>query len=232
MNILCIDTALEVAGIGIAHNGSLVASRYNHTQMDHAAWIHTSIKEVLKDTGVNWGDFAAVAVTSGPGSYTGLRVGMATAKGLCYSLNLPLITENILKLTAIQVKREFFSENLLAEPQIPEFSTLFCPMVDARRMEVFTAMYDQHLEVFMPPTAMVLNENSFQGELDQHRIIFCGNGANKWNKICIHRNGVYLDTLHKLDNLAEVAQEKCLKGVFADLAYSEPDYFKNFYGGK
>jgi tRNA threonylcarbamoyladenosine biosynthesis protein TsaB len=222
--ILCIDTSLESAAVGIGVNGVLNAIKTNARQMDHAAWIHNAIHDLLLESNINKKDISAVAVTSGPGSYTGLRVGMASAKGLCYALGLPLITENTLKLTAWRTRLEAESAHSSA--------VVYCPMIDARRMEVFTAAYDHNLEVTLPPSALILHQNSFSEELDKGIMIFSGNGSAKWKEMCDHPNARFARATHSLHDLATVASEKYEGQKFTDLAYSEPDYFKHFYSGK
>ncbi|MBA4166862.1 MAG: tRNA (adenosine(37)-N6)-threonylcarbamoyltransferase complex dimerization subunit type 1 TsaB, partial [Chitinophagaceae bacterium] len=142
--ILSIDTAMENAGLCVAENAEILSIKTNSRQTDHAAWMHNAIKDALQDAGKKMSDLNAVAVTSGPGSYTGLRVGMASAKGLCYVLNVPLITESTLHLTAFGVKK---NTNDLS---------WICPMIDARRMEVFTVLYDDGFHERQGPSAMIL----------------------------------------------------------------------------
>lgn len=221
--ILSIDTAGENAGICLAENGVVINQKTNNNQMDHAAWIHTAIDELLHEAQKKINDVNAVAVTSGPGSYTGLRVGMATAKGLCYVLNIPLIIESTLMLLAKTVK-----ENINSAYTSP---VLYCPMIDARRMEVFTALYNAELQEIIPPSALILEENSFENELKNHVIVFCGNGSFKWQNICKHNNAVFSDMIYNMNDLATAAWNKYTEKNFADLAYTEPLYVKNVYTG-
>jgi tRNA threonylcarbamoyladenosine biosynthesis protein TsaB len=222
--LLLIDTALENASVALSENSRLLSVKTNSTQNDHAAWIHTAISGLFKETGRQLTNLSAVAVTSGPGSYTGLRVGMATAKGLCYALNIPFITETTLYLTALRTARQVNRNYSLP--------VLICPMIDARRMEVFTAVYDEELNVVSPPHSLILNENSFDEQLKSHTIIFSGNGMPKWKQIFHHPNAVFSTVSHQIEDLAAVAHQKFEASHFADLAYTEPDYFKNFYTGQ
>lgn len=221
--ILSIDTAMENAGVCLAQDGNVIAESNNSKQMDHAAWIHNAIKELLQQSARKIEDVNAVAVTEGPGSYTGLRVGMATAKGLCFALNIPLITENTLELLAITVKESLKS--------VYTFPVFYCPMIDARRMEVFTALYDPELQQVIPPSAVILDDNSFKNELEQHHIVFCGNGSIKWQNICKHSNAVYSGAGYSIADLGRVAEQKYIGQEFADIAYTEPLYVKNVYTG-
>lgn len=223
--ILSIDTSLEEARVAITKNGNALSVKKNGTQYDHASWIHTAISSMSVEAGVSLSALDAIAVTSGPGSYTGLRVGMATAKGLCYALKKPLLTENTLKLTAYRARK-------LYNGKTGEAPIVYCPMIDARRMEVFTATFDEQLQQLTAPAALILHESAFVAELAQGVAVFCGNGAEKWKNICNHINAVYIDAVHEIEDLAEIAAEKFKNGVFSELAYTEPDYFKNVYTGK
>ena len=194
--------------------------------MDHAAWIQTAIREMLVETERKIDDLSAVAVAAGPGSYTGLRVGMATAKGICYALHVPLITVGTLFLIAQRVKKEMPINSVYRYP------VLICPMIDARRMEVFTTLYDTALNEVTTPKAMVLDETSFAAELQKHVIVFCGNGNKKWQNLCSHSNAVFVDVKQQVDYLAEAALNKFKKSDFSELAYTEPAYLKNVYTGK
>ncbi|MBO9635517.1 MAG: tRNA (adenosine(37)-N6)-threonylcarbamoyltransferase complex dimerization subunit type 1 TsaB, partial [Chitinophagaceae bacterium] len=154
--LLNIDTATENGSICLSHDGKPIRTMVNHQMRDHAAWIQSAIKQILEETQNTAKDLQAIAVTAGPGSYTGLRVGMATAKGLCYALGIPLITENTLKVMAYAATQQSF-------PNGDEYSikaglknsTILCPMIDARRMEVFTALYDLQLNIVERPAALI-----------------------------------------------------------------------------
>jgi tRNA threonylcarbamoyladenosine biosynthesis protein TsaB len=135
-------------------------------------------------------------------------------------LNIPLITETTLKLIAIAVKAE-----------MPKGS-LVCPMIDARRMEVFTAVYDDQLNELKPPFALILDQDSFKNELENGKIVFAGNGTEKWRTICHHQNGIFLDKSYRIEDLAVVAATKLFNQEFTNLAYSEPFYIKSFYTGQ
>jgi tRNA threonylcarbamoyladenosine biosynthesis protein TsaB len=224
--ILSIDTALEEASVCISEDAQVLAVKKNDRQMDHAAWIQLAIRELLAETERSPGQLSAIAVAAGPGSYTGLRVGMATAKGMCYALGVPLITESTLLLIAQRVKKEIDQTNIYTLP------VLICPMIDARRMEVFTTLYDFSLNEKRAPGAVVLDETSFGNELKEHVILFCGNGSKKWQHLCICSNAVFVDVNRNVADLAESASKKFNIGTFSDLAYTEPTYLKNVYTGK
>jgi tRNA threonylcarbamoyladenosine biosynthesis protein TsaB len=224
--ILCIDTAMENAAVCLSSNDHVLTTQTNNRQMDHAAWVHTAIAQMLKETGKDIKELNAVAVASGPGSYTGLRVGMATSKGICFALNIPLITVSTLKLIAYRVISEM--KDSISSKAAP---VLISPMIDARRMEVFTSLYDQQLNETGAPGAMILDEDSFREQLEQNRIIFAGNGSIKWRTICNHQNAEFSNANHSIGDLAAIAAVKYKSSSFSDLAYTEPEYLKNVFTG-
>ena len=223
--ILSIDTALEQASVCISEDAEVLAVKKNSTQTDHAAWIQVAISHLFAETERQMNQLSAVAVSAGPGSYTGLRVGMATAKGICYALGIPLITESTLLLIAQRVKREIAITGLHSYP------VLICPMIDARRMEVFTILYDLDFNEQAPATAMILEEGAFATILQSHVVVFCGNGSKKWQHLCIHGNAIFVDVQQNVADLAEIAAKKLKDRDFGDLAYTEPAYLKNVYTG-
>lgn len=219
--ILSIDTATEAASVALSVDGVAVATRTNSEQKDHASWVQVAIQELLQETGYPMREINAVAVTAGPGSYTGLRVGMATAKGICYAMNIPLITENTLKVMAFSAREQQGSN---AGP------ALLCPMIDARRMEVFTAVYDGNLGEVQKPTACILDDSTFKEALNNSTVIFFGSGSAKWKHLCNHTNARFTETNILLSSyLGKMATSLYLQRKFADLAYENPVYLKEFY---
>ena len=162
--ILNIDTASENAHVSIARDGQVLHILSSESQKEHASFLQTAIQELVKITGIHLKEIDAVAVTAGPGSYTGLRVGFASAKGLCYALKKPLITIGTLEVLMVSALQLY--------PPGPDENILFCPMIDARRMEVFTAIYQQDLNVYIRPCAMILDEFSFEKDLAKSKILF------------------------------------------------------------
>lgn len=224
--ILNIDTATELASICLAKDGEVIRMLTNADQKGHAAWIQKAISDVMKESGYAMSDLAAVAVTQGPGSYTGLRVGLATAKGLCYALNIPLIAENTLLVMAYAAKEKWLADPKNASQQQP----LLCPMIDARRMEVFTALYNFDLNIVMTPNVLILDEFSFKKELNNFVILFSGNGYGKWKHVALHTNARFDSEMHFLAPfLCKLAAVRFSKQQFTDLVYSEPVYLKEFY---
>jgi len=157
----------------------------------------------------------AIAVTGGPGSYTGLRIGMATAKGICFALNKPLISLNTLLVMANAAK--------------DENADLLCPMIDARRMEVFTAIYTKELQIVKEPVAITLNENSFAEYLSNNSICFFGNGSNKFQTIEKSPQAFFRDVKTDASSMISLSEISFTEKKFADLAYAEPLYLKEFY---
>ena len=215
--ILNIDTATETAGISLSDEGRSIALFQNKDQKDHASWLHPAIEKMMHETGYRMKDLKAVAVTAGPGSYTGLRVGMAAAKGFCYALHIPLLTENTLKVMAFAAGEQF-----------PE-AGLLCPMIDARRMEVFTAIYRNDLTELMPTTAMIIDENSFSAYLASHKVSFFGGGSYKCKPIIAASSAAFIEINYHVGYLGILSFLRYLQQEFTGLAYSEPAYTKEFY---
>jgi tRNA threonylcarbamoyladenosine biosynthesis protein TsaB len=213
--ILNIDTAVDTASVCLAKDGEVLQFAANETQKDHAAWLHTAIADILQKNGSLLNDLNAVAVSIGPGSYTGLRVGLSSAKGLCYALNIPLVSIGTLEMIAFAAREED--------------ADLICPMIDARRMEVFTAVYDKILQQVMAPHAIVVDENSFASLLLSSKIIFCGNGCKKLQTIILNKNAFFSLIQGDATQLASLSYKHFLEHEFADLAYTEPLYIKEFY---
>jgi len=213
--ILQINTAFNEASIGIGLNGTLFDESINTTQQEHAGFLQPAIQELCQRTGIGLKSLAAVSVMNGPGSYTGLRVGLAAAKGICYALKIPLICINTLDWIVFGN----LSNNL----------DLVCPMIDARRMEVFTGLYSREMNRIHEPSALVLDEQSFSAQLAEQRIGFVGNGAAKWKNICQHPHAVFPEAIHNAGHFAKMSLQAYHLKQFADLAYAEPFYTKEFF---
>jgi tRNA threonylcarbamoyladenosine biosynthesis protein TsaB len=221
--ILNIDTASENAHVSLAKDGLILHSLSNESQKEHAAFLQASIQQLMKSVNINLKDVDAVAVTAGPGSYTGLRVGMASAKGLCYALKKPLITIGTLEVLTASALELFPTDNK---------DLLYCPMMDARRMEVFTAVYKHDLTIHLQPCAMILNEISFEKDLFNNQIIFFGSGSDKWKLICTDsyrdEKAVFKTVSILPKSLSKSTNALFLEKKFTELAYSEPLYLKEF----
>lgn len=213
--ILNIDTSLSIASICLAKDGQSLRLSMNPDQKDHAAWLHPAIQDLFKQTGVVPTELDAMAVSIGPGSYTGLRIGLASAKGFCYALNIPLITVNTLTILAEAVKEEAVD--------------LIAPMIDARRMEVFTAVYDREIREKISTHTLILEPGSFSSLLQTNKIIFCGNALQKARPLLNHTNASFTDKLGNAGHLACLSQHNFVKKEFSNLAYTEPLYVKEFH---
>lgn len=222
--ILNIDCSIETASVTIAEDGHILQEAICTEQKNHAAFIQPAIESIMKAAGITLQQLDAIAVTEGPGSYTGLRVGMASAKGLCYVLNKPLIAVSSLLMLAAAVK-----EN----PELTRVDnrTLICPMIDARRMEVFTAFYDLDHKMIKEPGAMILDENTFSEILKDQQVIFTGNGSGKFKNICKSNNALFWQTGNLASAMALISYKYMVIQQFSNLAYSEPFYGKDFHSG-
>lgn len=216
--ILNIDTAVQTSSICLAENNRPLAVKSNPSQKDSAAWLHVALNELLNEQNLTVQQLDAIAISEGPGSYTGLRVGMATAKGLCYVSQKPLITINTLQMMAVAA---------LNEP-----TDLICSMIDARRMEVFTAVFDKQLNSVLPATNLILNETSLSDLLQHHTITFLGNGSIKFQQLATHPNAFFKIFEMSASLMIGLSNKKFIEGNFADLAYSEPFYGKDFHSLK
>ena len=222
--ILNIDTATDIAHISISKSGEILDSVTNKEQKDHGSFLQPAIQQLLKNNFISIQELDAIAISAGPGSYTGLRVGMASAKGLCFALQKPLITISSLEIIA-------YAAILEAGPQTANTGVLFCPMIDARRMEVFTALYTQQLETLLEPNAMVIEQNSFANYLIENKIFFVGNGAKKWELICKNENALFSNNISNPLAMNKLSFKKYENKDFTNLAYSEPSYLKEFFEG-
>lgn len=218
--ILNIDTASENAHVSLAKDGIVLHALISESQKEHASFLQTAIQQLTKLSHIHLKEIDAVAVTAGPGSYTGLRVGFASAKGLCYALKKPFITIGtleVLTVSALQLYPPAANENIL-----------FCPMMDARRMEVFTAIYQNDLTLHLEPCAMILDEFSFEKELLNSKILFFGSGSEKWKQVCNHPNTIFKSVSVLPESLSKSSNLLFSEKRFTDLAYSEPFYLKEF----
>ena len=213
--ILNIDTAIDTASVCLAKDAEVLSIVKNEKQKDHAAWLHLAIKEIFEKSSLELKMIDATAVTGGPGSYTGLRIGMTTVKGICYALAKPMIILNTLQVMGNAAKNEN--------------ADLLCPMIDARRMEVFTAMYSKDLQTIKEPAAITLNEKSFEEELANHSICFFGNGSDKFRSIKKNENAFFSSIDTDASHMVSLSADKFRQKEFADLAYAEPLYLKEFY---
>ncbi len=218
--ILCIETATEVCSVALFNkNELLILNEINEGNM-HASALTGLIEKTVKNAGLSINQLDAICVSKGPGSYTGLRVGVSTAKGLCFGLNIPLLAVNTLKsMAGVYMHRN------------PDNKEAICAMIDARRMEVYAAIYNSNLEEINPTQAIVIDEHSFEEQLNQGQIIFIGNGAAKCKSTITHSNAVFVDDVKcSALGLGKPAYQLFLEKKFEDTAYFEPFYLKDFVG--
>ena len=216
--ILQIETATQVCSAAISKDGKTIALKELMASNIHAGSLTLFIQEAMDIAGISFADLDAVAVSKGPGSYTGLRIGVSTAKGLCFALDKPLIAINTLQMMAAAVAQ--------LEPQ---YDGRICPMIDARRMEVFTAVYDRKLETLMHTNAKIIDAQSFSEELNTGPLLFIGDGAAKCKEVLQHKNAVFSDAnFNSAAHMSMLAYEAFSKKQFEDVAYFEPFYLKDF----
>ncbi len=221
--LLHIDTATEHASVCVTNNGAIIGFAQNIDQKNHGAFLQPAIKQIFSESDFLLKNIDAISVSNGPGSYTGLRVGLTSAKGLCYALNKPLITINTLEVMAMAAITENNSNHQINKPKY------FCPLIDARRMEVFTAIYDASLKIILPPCAKIVDETSFEDYLKNDTILFSGNGHQKLKTVIANSNANYTSVQHTAIHLSYLAEQYFSKKMFANLAYCEPFYLKAFF---
>lgn len=228
--ILNIETATGVCSVALARDGQLLGLKESDTKNSHASVLTLFIDEVIKTAGITLSDLDAIAVSEGPGSYTGLRIGVAAAKGLCYALEKPLIGVSTLRAMAIGMPHP--------PPPSPsregEINILYCPMIDARRMEVYCAIFDEKGKEIRETRAEIIDENSFMEYLGKNRIVFAGDGALKCRPLFDkHPNAVFSEDFQVSARfMISLSEEKFSQKIFEDIVYFEPYYLKDFIAGK
>lgn len=218
--ILSIDTSTKVCSVALHQYGKLLAINELYTEKSHSGMLTTLCENVVRYAGFSLNDLDAFAVAKGPGSYTGLRIGVSTAKGFCFALDKPLIAVNTLEAMAYQLK-DFYDE-----------THLLCPMIDARRMEVYCQILDNQMNVISETEAKIINELSFSEILDEKKIVFFGDGATKCRAEISHKNAVFLNTeIHpSAKTVGLVATKSFEKSLFENVVTFEPFYLKDFVG--
>lgn len=218
--ILCVDTSSFICSVSVFENLSLISSNSTEVEKSHSKLIIQLIDQSLKDAKIKINEVDAFAVSMGPGSYTGLRIGVSTIKGLCYSLEKPLISINTL---------EILSKSALNH--INNYNDFFiCPMIDARRMEVFTKMLDNDFNEVEKDKALILDDKSFN-DIDGGKLIyFFGDGSNKFQKITNNKNFHFIDNIiSSSKHMGELANIKYENNQFENLTTFEPFYIKDFF---
>lgn len=216
--ILCLETATTNCSVALCIDGKAVAVvEENNKNFSHAEKLHIFIEQVLQQSQTPKDQLQAVAVSKGPGSYTGLRIGVSAAKGLCFALDIPLISTPTLQVLA---------------QQVTDVEGYVVPMIDARRMEVYSAVFDSEIKQVRQTQAEIVDEHSFSAFLDKKPTVFLGDGSDKFKAICTSDNAHFLpERFPSAAEMAILAEDKFLQGIFEDVAYFEPYYLKEFISG-
>ena len=216
--ILLIETSTEACSVALSKGSDLVTEKYTEVPKSHASVIGTFIQDIFNETGMTAADLSAVAVSKGPGSYTGLRVGVSCAKGLCYGAQIPLIGVNTLEVIA----RCAIDNNLAAD------ASYIVPMIDARRMEVYTAVFSPDLRKLTPTEPMVVDAGSFADRLSEGPVLFIGDAAGKCSGVIGSGNAHFVHTCPRASSMLGPAERELAARNFRDTAYFEPFYLKQF----
>ena len=218
--ILNIETSTKACSVALFNEKQLVSCKEHVAEkFSHSEKLPLYMLEVLDLAKITFTDLNAVAISMGPGSYTGLRIGVSTAKGLCYALDIPLISVSTLQAMAYGIS-------------LTQKSEVFCPMIDARRMEVYSAFYNSKNKIIRKIQADVIDKKSYKKELND-KVLFFGDGSEKLHKTIIHDNAVFISDFHPSARfLGSLAHDKYLESDFEDTAYFEPYYLKDFVAGK
>lgn len=218
--ILSLETATSVCSVALHKDGKLLALHELHLRQSHSALLGVLVEDIVRYAGYTMGELEMIAVSKGPGSYTGLRIGTASAKGLCFALEIPLVAINTLEAMAYGVAHYTTSESYL------------CPMIDARRMEVYALIVDQKMNTIMPTSPVVVEEGTFEDFMKEQPLLFFGDGAAKCKTVLsVHPNAKFVDDVTpSAKDIGALAHDlhKANKLVYEDLAYFEPFYLKEF----
>jgi tRNA threonylcarbamoyladenosine biosynthesis protein TsaB len=216
--ILCLETATTNCSVSISKSGKVIALKEDfNDKYSHSERLHCYIDDVISECNFTLKDLDAIAVSKGPGSFTGLRIGVSAAKGLCVSLDIPLISVNTLESLAHQVKEKMHT---------------IIPMLDARRMEFYSAVFSGNKEQIRETKAEILDQHSFSEYNKGENIFFIGNGVRKYKELCPYKKSTFLeDNLPSAKEMTSIAEDRYLKKQFEDVAYFEPYYLKDFIIG-
>ncbi|MCG8410988.1 MAG: tRNA (adenosine(37)-N6)-threonylcarbamoyltransferase complex dimerization subunit type 1 TsaB [Bacteroidales bacterium] len=224
--ILNIETSTSVCSVCISKDGEVLNYRETNDQKSHAEFLTVFIDEIVKEQNLTFNDFDAIAVSMGPGSYTGLRIGVSTAKGLCYAKNLPLIAVNTLQSLANGVVQKVNK----AELKVHDFNkSLLVPMIDARRMEVYSAFFNSDVESEREIKAEIIDENSYSEILKDKKMLFFGDGSAKIADTIKSANAIFIENINTSSlYMASLSEKAFNQKNFVDVAYFEPFYLKDF----
>lgn len=219
IHILCIETATNVCSVSVCNENSIIYKKEETNGPSHATLLGRFVDDAVKFSKKQNIKLNAIAVSCGPGSYTGLRIGVSEAKGLCFGLDIPLIAINT---PLIMAKKAVSEMNI-------EVGTLLCPMIDARRMEVYAAIYNTELEIIRDIQADIVDEESYLEFLNSNKILFFGNGADKCKNSITHSNASFSESIYpQAKHMRDLAIEAYKSNRFEDIAYFEPFYLKEF----
>ncbi|NTW33358.1 MAG: tRNA (adenosine(37)-N6)-threonylcarbamoyltransferase complex dimerization subunit type 1 TsaB [Bacteroidetes bacterium] len=220
--ILHLETATRICSVALAENDKLIAIKETAVANSHSSVITLFVEEVLKIAKIKFQNLDAICVSKGPGSYTGLRIGVSTAKGYCYALNIPLITVNTLHSMAKVFTFEHFAQL--------SGDAILCPMIDARRMEVYSALFNYNAEFIKDTAAEIIDNNSFSEILTKNKVHFFGDGAEKCRQSLSHNvNALFHEHFEiSAKGMISLAWQKYQAKQFEDVAYFEPFYLKDF----
>jgi len=216
--ILNIETATTVCSVALADNEKIIGYKELNEGYTHAENLHVFIRDVIKEAGINFSKLEAIAVSKGPGSYTGLRIGVSAAKGLAYALNIPLLSVETLQIMSHAVVKE------------PGTEAVYCPMIDARRMEVYTAVYDSFLNLISSVNSLIVNDEAVQQFKIFSKIYFFGDGMPKCKSLLSElKNAEFIENIFPSSKfMPELSYKKFIEKKFEDTAYFEPYYLKEF----
>ena len=220
--LLYLETATEVCSVALSKGNNNIASIYSNKGNSHTEHLFPFVEQILSETNCHISELNGVVLSIGPGSYTGLRIGASAAKGICYALNIPLIGISTLQsivFGAISKQKE-------------EQKVLYCPLIDARRMEVFTALFDENGTAITDAEAKIVDAHFFASELENHIIYFCGNGMPKCQPVLQHKNARFINAPLEASNMLLPALVKYENNQFEDVAYFEPFYLKEYLAKK
>ena len=223
--ILHLETATNICSVALSRGEKILVIRESDEDRSHGSLLTPFMQEVLDETGIRPDEINAIAVSKGPGSYTGLRIGVSVTKGFAYASNIPVI--GIVTLQAMVVAATHHQRVQELQQQYPEL--LFCPLIDARRMEVFSGLYDKNAEILLPVVATVVDETSFNKELDSNHIVFFGNGSDKISDTIQHPHAHFIKEIYPSSEfMVPLALRNYKNNIFEDTAYFEPFYLKDF----
>ncbi len=225
--ILNIETATRICSVALAKDGKTVSIRETREERSHASAVAVFIREIIEEQAVSVDDLNAVCISKGPGSYTGLRIGVSTAKGLCYGADVPLLSLETLHILCSAALSNKEVQHIIDSKKNGEI--LLCPMIDARRMEVFTALFDVNMNKLSDTEARIISSGSYQQELENYTILFFGDGARKCNSIIRHSNSFFIDNIElSARYMSSLVERLFQQKVFENVAYFEPYYLKDF----